>query len=274
MSYRLKHIYRFVALFTLVACAAGSEQLLAQKTPNRPPIDLNPPEEVPVTPARWSDGLSGALIGEWGFPVGAFHENEDGGGGVAAHVAYAIERTRVLSLRTNFGWVQYGNVSRTRRVPVYDEFGTPVDYQDEKYSLRNHSMLSLDAGPELTRVTGKWRPYGFATAGFSVFQSRQNLRAPVYAGDPGDDRTFFSHANFAWTTGLGLRVGSVDPRGGAFDFGVSFRRNQSARYANERALTTNPDGSFSFSTFSGSANLIAVHVGVWIGPRGVAPRRR
>jgi hypothetical protein len=183
-------------------------------------------------------------------------------------MAYAVERAHMLSVRTNFGWVRYGNVSRTRRVPVYDESGYVVDYEDEKYSVRSHSMLTLDAGPELTRVSGRWRPYGFATAGFAVFQSSQNLRAPAYAGDPGDDRTFFSSTNFAWVTGLGMRIGSADPRGGAVDVGVSFRRNQSARYANEKAITTNPNGTLSFSTFSGSANLIAAHIGIWIGPRG------
>ena len=268
MSLQLKHMsYWCTVVGVLVVWSVGGAPLLAQKTPDRPPIDLNPPEEVQVAPTRWSDALSGALIGEWGFPVGAFSQNEDGGGGAALHLAYAIEPAHMLSVRTNFGWVRYGNVSRTRRVPVYDEFGGFAGYEDEKYSLRSHSMLSLDAGPELTRVSGKWRPYGFATAGFAVFQSTQNLRAPVYAGDPGDDRTFFSSTNFAWVTGVGLRVGSTDPRGGALDFGVSFRRNQSARYANERAITTNPNGTVSVSTFSGSANLIAVHVGLWIGPR-------
>src|SRR5215212_10106914 len=101
MSHRQKHMSHLSTIATIIVLGiGGGGRLLAQKTPDRPPIDLNPPEEVPVAPARWSDALSGALIGEWGFPVGAFHQNEDGGGGAALHVGYAVEPAHMLSLRT------------------------------------------------------------------------------------------------------------------------------------------------------------------------------
>src|SRR5204863_3595513 len=91
---------------------------------------------------------------------------------------------------------------------------------------------------EVTALRGRIRPYGFLTAGVSYFLSTMNVRPPRYDGDDGVDRTIFSAGNFAWSTGVGLRVGPRDARSGAFDVGIRFRRNARAHYANDRSLSS------------------------------------
>ncbi len=128
-------------------------------------------------------------------------------------------------------------------------------------------MYSLDFGPEITALAGRVRPYGYATAGISYFRSTMNVRPPEYDGDDGVDRTIFSAGNFAWSTGVGLRVGPRNTRSGAFDIGIRFRRNARAHYANDRSLSSLSSGSVVVNPFYGSANVITIYAGAWIGPR-------
>jgi hypothetical protein len=199
--------------------------------------------------------------------VGAFHRNEDGGFGLGFHGAYAVDPGKHVALRLEGGFLEYGYVNRDLELPEYDEFGGFVGYQNTSYTLREHQMYTLDLGPEVTALSGSVRPYGFATAGLSYFRSRMNLRPPQYAGDDGIDHTIFSAGNFAWSSGLGLRIGSHDARSGLFDIGIRFRRNDRARYVNDRALSTQTNGGVIVTPFYGSANLVTIYAGLWIGPR-------
>ena len=238
--------------------------LLGQKTPDRPPIDLTPPDSIERSSK--SDPLSGSLFGYWGVPVGAFHRNEDGGLGVGFQGAYAVDPTRHVSLRLDLGFLAYGYVTRNIDVPGYDQYGNYTGYENVSYAARQHQMYTLDFGPEVTALRGKVRPYGFATAGLSYFLSQVNVRPPQYAGDDGVDHTIFSAGNFAWTTGAGLRIGSPNPRSGSFDIGVRFRRNARAHYANDKSLS-NQNGVTVVTPFYGSANLITIYAGFWVGPK-------
>ena len=256
---------RYVTLAAALSLV-GTHPLAAQKTPDRPPIDLG--AEVEPRRAGKGDPFSGSLIGQWGIPVGAFHRNEDGGGGAGFHVGYALDRARMLALRLDGSFLAYGYVRRSRRVPSYDQLtGQFLGYEDVSYAVRQHQMFTLDFGPEITSLRGRWRPYTFATAGLSYFRSEMNVRPPSSSNDSGDDRAIFSATNFAWTTGLGFRYGSRAPRDGAFDIGIRFRRNDRARYANDRALSTSSSGIVTVTPFYGSANLLTVYAGFWVGPR-------
>jgi len=243
-----------------------SAPLHGQKTPDRPPIDLTPPtpEEQPSKGDPWS----GSILAGWGVPVGAFHRNEDGGGDLGFHAAYALDRARHFALRLEGGFLAYGYVNGDVNVPQYDDFGIYQGNTDVSYAVREHQMYSLDFGPEVTAVNGRIRPYGFATAGLSYFRSAMNVRPPEYDGDSGDDQTIFSAGNFAWSTGVGLRIGPRNARAGAFDVGIRFRRNARAHYANDRSFSSLSNGAVIVTPFYGSANVITIYAGAWVGPKG------
>jgi hypothetical protein len=252
---------RFALLLPLLLSAP----LHGQKTPDRPPIDLSP--STPEARPSKADPLSGSIFADWGVPVGAFHRNEDGGGGFGLQGAYALDRARHVAIRLEGGFLAYGYVTRDIDVPEYDEFGTYVGNTNVSYAVRQHQMYSLDIGPELTALSGTVRPYGFATAGFSYFVSKMNVRPPQYDGDDGVDRTLFSAGNLAWSTGIGLRIGAHDARSGLFDVGIRFRRNARAHYANDRSLSSLSGGNVVVTPFYGSANVITIYAGAWVGPR-------
>src|SRR5690242_4242563 len=226
----------FRAAATICLLVASSRVLVGQKPPDRPPIDLTP-AAPPPEPASKADPLSGSIVAGWAFPVGAFHRNEDGGGGIGLSGAYALDPAKHVSFRLDAGFLAYGYVSRDADVPAYDEGGF-YGYENVSYAVRQHQMYTLDLGPEVTALSGVVRPYGFATAGLSYFVSKLNVRPPQYAGDDAVDETVFSAGNFAWSTGLGLRIGSHAPRAGLFDIGIRFRRNERAHYANDKAIST------------------------------------
>jgi hypothetical protein len=186
---------------------------------------------------------------------------------VGFHGAYALDPARHLALRLEAGFLAYGYVSRDLSVPAYDENGNYVGYENVSYAARQHQMYSLDLGPEFTALSGTVRPYGFVTGGLSYFVSKVNIRPPQYSGDDAIDRTVFSAGNFAWSTGLGLRIGSHEPRSGLFDIGIRFRRNARAHYANDKALSSQADGSLAVTPFYGSANLVTIYAGFWVGPK-------
>ncbi|MFL5612085.1 MAG: hypothetical protein ACJ796_00290 [Gemmatimonadaceae bacterium] len=256
---------RFHTLAILIPSLCPLALALGQKPPDRPPIDLSAPENI-EQPSK-GDPFSGSLFGDWGVPVGAFHRNEDGGVGLGFHGAYALDAARHFALRLEAGFLGYGYVSRDLDVPAYDENGNYIGYENVSYAAREHQMYSLDFGPEVTALSGMVRPYGFVTGGLSYFVSKVNIRPPQYSGDDGLDQTVFSAGNFAWSTGLGLRIGSHDPRSGLFDIGIRFRRNARAHYANDKSLSSQADGSLSVTPFYGSANLVTIYAGFWIGPK-------
>jgi len=254
-----------ITSFALLLPLVLSARLQGQKMPDHPPIDLTPPSSEP--PPSKSDPLSGSIFAGWGVPVGAFHHNEDGGGGFGFHGGYALDRARHVALRLEGGFLAYGYVSRDIDVPRYDDFGDYQGTTSVSYAVRQHQMYSLDFGPEITALSGRVRPYGFATAGISYFRSTVNVRPPRYDGDDAVDRTIFSAGNYAWSTGLGLRIGPRDARSGTFDIGIRFRRNPRAHYVNDRALASLSDGSVMVTPFYGSANVITIYAGAWVGPR-------
>jgi len=257
---------RLRSLATFCLILLSSRALAGQKPPDRPPIDLTPPPP-PAEPASKSDPLSGSIVAGWGFPVGVFHRNEDGGGGVTVSSAYALDPAKHVALRLDGGLLAYGYVSRDADVPAYDQYGNYTGYETVSYAVREHQMFTVDFGPEFTALEGVVRPYGFATAGLSYFVSKLNVRPPQYAGDDAINQTVYSSGNFAWTTGLGLRIGTHDARSGLFDIGIRFRRNERAHYANDSAISTDANGTVIVTPYYGSANLLSLYAGFWVGPK-------
>lgn len=250
----------------LISLVAGSA-VAAQRPPDKPPIDLGARDDSLPPPRESAPRWSGGVFGEAGVPVGAFHRNEDGGFGGGLHGAFALDPAHRVAVRLDGALLAYGYVSRNREVPQYDEVtGQFLGYDNISYAVRKHQMWTLDLGPEITALRGTVRPYGFATAGMSYFRSSMNVRPPTSNIDQGTEQTVFSAANFAWTTALGLRIGSNAPRGGLLDVGVRFRRNDRARYANDRAISTTSSGAIVVTPYYGSANLITIYAGLWIGP--------
>jgi hypothetical protein len=211
---------------------------------------------------QWVFG--GSLFG--GFPVGDFRNHEDGGGGGEIMVGFQPFRREPLAIRGTVGSLVYGTVDGYGYQDVCDAFSCWTE--EVRYNARNHVMTFLQAGPELMATDGRWRPYVYALAGITFFNSWANLK-PSGPNGPGEStQSLFSSHNFSTAYGAGVRrVSSPFGRAGGWEIAVRMTRNAKARYLTEDGLYRNSDGTWNISPRSGAANVVGVHFGFWIGPR-------
>lgn len=209
---------------------------------------------------QWVFGLSGF----GGIPVGEFRNHEDGGGGAELTLGFQPFRREPLVLRGNAGFLLYGRYNRNQAQDICDAFGNCTN-EVVFYNARYHNMSFFQAGPELMAVDGAWRPFGFALAGVTFFNSWANYGRPTQGGAP--SRSLLSSRNFSTAYGIGVRkVGQVFGREGGWEFALRFTRNAKARYLNEDGVRPRADGSWDVSPRSGAANVLGIHFGFWGGP--------
>lgn len=210
---------------------------------------------------QWVFG--GSLFG--GIPVGEFRNHENGGGGGEVSVGFQPFRREPLILRGNVGSLVYGTASAYGYQDVCDAISCWTE--EVRYNARNHTMTFLQAGPEIMATDGKLRPFAYALAGLTFFNSWANLKPSSPNGPAPSTRSLFSSHNFSTAYGTGLRVvNRTFGREGGFELAFRVTRNAKARYLTEQGLTRNADGTWDIAPRTGAANVLGIHLGYWVGP--------
>ena len=200
-----------------------------------------------------------------GLPVGDFKTHEDGGGGVDVMAGFQPFRRKPLVLRANFAYMQYSALDARAYQDVCDEYSCWTELVT--YRARQHSMMSLQGGPELMVTSGAWRPFAFAQGGITWFRSSARTPPSTPSGEPEDEK-LFSSDNVSTSFGAGIRrVGTSIGRQVGFEISARLTRNPAARYVNEDGVQQQPDGSWVITPRVGDANIVGISVGLWIGPR-------
>lgn len=200
-----------------------------------------------------------------GIPVGAFKDAEDGGAGGEVTVGFQPFRRQPLVMRLSGGGMKYGSEKAFGYQEVCGDTGCWVE--EVEYDARTHSMWHFQIGPEFMATAGAWRPFTFALVGRTFFSSRANDK-PTTPGGVETSRSLFSSNNFSTAYGAGIRrMLSVDGRELGLEFSARVARNVSARYVTESGVQRQPDGSFIIAPQTGSAHVLGLHVGFWVGPR-------
>jgi len=139
---------------------------------------------------------------------------------------------------------------------VYDS-----DYRGYGISTTS-SIGSLALGPQVTLGQGPIRPYGFATAGGSMFWS--SISDANYCGCYDSD-VFVLNGRFTTVTqlGAGLLI-NVSRRGTgvALDLGVRDVRHDRVRYVPAGGITENSDGSFTVQRVETPVRMLVYQIGV------------
>jgi len=199
-------------------------------------------------------------------PMGEFRNHENGGGGADLVLGIQPFRREPLVIRTQVAALLYDGASAWGFQEVCDEFGSCWT-ESVQYKARNHSMMMLHVGPEFMATDGKWRPFGYALAGWTFFNSWVNLKPESPSGPDPETKSLFSSRNVSSIYGAGLRrVGTKIGREAGFELSTRFVRNASARYLTEQGLYRRADGSYDVTPRIGAANVLTMHVGLWIGP--------
>jgi hypothetical protein len=219
---------------------------------------------IQPTQPRVRDQWVFSLSGLGGIPVGEFRKNENGGGGLELMIGFQPIRRQPLKVRGQIDWLMYGRIDRDVEQDYCDIFGCGTE--TVYYDSRQHMMFTFQAGPELTPVNGKWRPFVFALAGTTVFHSYANVGDPDVGGTAPSENLFTS-SNFSTTYGGGIRmVNQSDHRSAAFELSAHFTRNAKADYLTERGLTRTSSGSWIVRPVRGPANVVMIKLGFWVGP--------
>lgn len=238
--------FRNALLLTLLPAVAGS-QILAPRQP------------------KWTDKWNFGIGGHGGIPVGEFRKHENGGAGLDVFLGFQPFRREPFSIRGNVQFMEYGALKARALQDVCDSFGQCYT-EEVEYDARNHTMFLFQGGPEVMAVDGKWRPYAFALAGVTVFNSTETLAADQSGGQT-ESSSFFSSSNFSTSYGGGIRrVGTRWGRETGFEISARYTRNENAEYLTEKNIVRQPDGTWIATPQRGFANLIGIEIGFWLGP--------
>lgn len=175
-------------------------------------------------------------------------------------------RREPLSFRGNVQFMKYGSLKARGFQDVCDGFGN-CQTEEVEYDARAHNMYLFQAGPEIMAVDGKLRPYAFALAGATVFNSTETLAPSSPSGQGPVTESFFTSSNFSTSYGGGLRyVGTRWGRESGFEISGRFTRNMKATYLTEKGITRQPDGTWVAVPHNGAAHVIGIEIGFWLGP--------
>ena len=195
-------------------------------------------------------------------PTGEFAENVGTGFGFGLHGRYELDDAGILSIRGDFGLINYG--SETIRICVTQPCRVTGDL------TTSNNIFFAGIGPELGVAGGPVRFYANLSGGFAYFQTTSSVEGSNNSGDPFATSTNFEDATLAWMTGGGLQLRTAAGRFPLLiDVGARYHGNGEAEYLRKGDITDLPDGSVVINPRRSETNLWTFRVGVSVGiPRG------
>jgi hypothetical protein len=240
-----------MALGALV-CAASPSLARAQEGSTAPPGAVQG-QPIAEAPPRWQVGGSLALA----VPAGEFRDHVNVGGGILGHGLCRLDPGGWLSLKAAGGVVVYGTERRYMPIETY------LGLVSAELTTTN-SIAMFGVGPRIGVPRGTWRPYLEGGAGFSYFWTQSSV-----SGYDGTD--LYSSKNlsdwvFGWNAGAGMAIAlRQGPRPILLDFNLSHRGHANVKYLPPGGITDNGDGTATYHTVEGKADLTIIGVGITFG---------
>lgn len=200
-------------------------------------------------------------------PVGAFAENVGTGFGLGVFGRYTLDARRIVSLRADVGFLNYGR--ETIRICVTQPCRVTGDL------TTSNNIVFAGLGPELGANAGRVRAYVNGSVGFAYFATTSSVEGANNDGDPFASSTNFDDMTFAWMTGGGLQLeAQVDRHPILIDVGARYHGNGEAEYLRKGDIEDLPDGSVLLNPRRSETNLWTFRVGASVGLRQDGGRRR
>ena len=198
-------------------------------------------------PSRFSFGGDGVMS----QPKGEFAGNVGRGWGFNLNGTYNIDYKGFLSIRADFGTVQY---ARERKDASF--FGITGRILLDLETTNNIGWGAI--GPQIMIPDGPFRPYANAAIAYTDFSTTSTL------SDPNGQLQSISNQNahdgsHAWIFGSGFQI----PFGttGAFNFGGKYYYGGRATYLTKGDITDNPDGSITLHPRSSKTDMVIWQLG-------------
>lgn len=210
---------------------------------------------VRTGPPRFFGG--GELV--YASPQGDFRRYVNDGFGAAGHFILGADRTGILGLRFDIGFLNYGNERQRDCISTTISCRVTVDVST------SNNIFMLGVGPQLMLPNGTVRPYLNGSVGLSYFWTESSLEGSN-SSQPFTSTRNFSDAVFATTAGAGVYIPVRRGRQPiSLDFGARYHWNGETSYLREGSITDNPDGSITITPIKSRTDLVTYHIGVTVG---------
>jgi opacity protein-like surface antigen len=207
-------------------------------------------------------------------PVGALEKNI--GFGYGANVAYLfrLDRAGAVSLRTDIGWVSYGEEH------ISDPLSSTISGRIRVKVSTTNSVVPLSLGPQLMWPTGPIRPYVNAGIGTQYFYTNSAIED---AGDDAFSTTNQSDWTSTWVTGAGVYIpvykakGVINPGSDVddpsaplqrldmkilVDLGFQYVNGGRAQYLKPGSIQDLPNGQIRIIPLESETHMLIVRLGV------------
>jgi opacity protein-like surface antigen len=214
-------------------------------------------DEEPLKPLRAHAGV-GLLVAA---TVGEFNDYVGNGWGLGAHFVLRLDREGIFGIRSDIGFVNYGN--ETRRVCFSETVGCRIEVD----LTTSNNIFAASIGPQLAVPFGPVQPYVNASIGFSYFATTSSVEG-INSSDDIASTTNFDDATFAWQAGSGVRIPVAFGKTPIYiDLGGRYNGNGRVEYLTEGGIIDNADGSITLNPILSDANLWTFAIGATIGVR-------
>lgn len=188
-------------------------------------------------------------------PQGAFARNVQLGYGLDGAYLYRIDDAGIWSIRASVGALSYGNESRPAAFSESVGGRVQVDVSTTNY------IVPMSIGPQVSRPTGRLRPYANAGVGGQIFFSESRVQSTgnlvVLAST-----TNHSSAVASWSLGGGVNMPLYVGRTSVhLDVGAQYVNGGSTRYLAKGSIVDLPGAQISVTPRESTTRMMIVHIG-------------
>lgn len=171
---------------------------------------------------------------EYARPVGQFSQNVQRGFGGGGHFILGLDPARVLGLRIDADFVNYG---KERQFFVVSSPFDRVELQEET----SNNIFVATVGPQIMVPVGPVRPYVNGGIGIAYFYTETSLKG-TYDPTTFAQTTNFSDNSLAYTGSVGVYIPfEVQRQSAALDIGARYNAIGTTRYLTKGDIVDDPD---------------------------------
>lgn len=221
------------------------------------PMVLGAQSMVPLLPPRMEVG---ARV-EYAQPVSQFSQNVRRGFGGGGHFILGLDRARILGLRVDADFINYGNESQ------YFALSSVFRRIDVEQKTSNNIFLAT-VGPQISVPAGPIRPYVNGGIGLAYFYTQTSLKgSDPNTGDQVDlaQTTNYSDNSLAYTGAAGVYIPlPVIAQFASLDIGARYNGIGRTRYLTKGDITNDPNdpNGILITPHESDARFVTYHIGV------------
>ncbi|MGI9090171.1 MAG: hypothetical protein ACR2GG_03585 [Gemmatimonadaceae bacterium] len=221
------------------------------------PLALGAQRVVPLLPPRMEVGAAF----EYAQPVSQFRQNVRRGFGGGGHFILGLDRARILGLRVDADFINYGNESQYfvlssafRRINV-----------EQKTS---NNIFVASVGPQISVPTGPIRPYVNGAIGLAYFYTQTSLKGTdPYTNEQVDlaQATNYSDNSLAYSGAAGVYVPlPIIAQSASLDIGARYNAIGRTRYLTKGDITNDPNNpnGIIITPRESDARFVTYHLGI------------